>query len=203
MPPRSPSAAARFLLVALGPFGHQTDHRMLRLADLRGACALKTGEIARGLDHRHVQAVADAEERHFAFAREFHRVDFSLRAALAEAAGHQDAVDVLQECRRIGPLEDFAVDPVEMDLHIVRDAAMHQRLGQRFVGDPSPACTCRRPRCAPRLRDSSRARRPPSSATGSAAAHPRCRKPSAVACRGRPRGRPSARDRSCRDRALG
>jgi len=31
---------------------------------------------------------------------------------------------------RIRPLEDFAVNPIEMNLHIVGDAAMHKRLGQ-------------------------------------------------------------------------
>jgi hypothetical protein len=38
-------------------------------------------------DHRHLHTGADAEIRHFPLARELRRADFSLTAALAEAAG--------------------------------------------------------------------------------------------------------------------
>ncbi len=107
---------------------------MLGRAVLARAGAFEAGQIARGLDHRHVQAVADAEERHLALAREFHRAHLAFGAALAETARHQDAVDVLEERGRVVALEDLAVDPVHMDLHIVGDAAMGQRLAQRFVG---------------------------------------------------------------------
>ena len=61
-------------------------------------------------------------------------LDLAGRAALAETAGHQDAVDVLEIGRRILALEDLAVDPVEVDLDPVGDAAVDQRLAQRFVG---------------------------------------------------------------------
>ena len=36
-------------------------------------------------------------------------------------------------CTASSLLEDLAVEPVELDLHVVGDAAMGQRLGQRFV----------------------------------------------------------------------
>jgi hypothetical protein len=49
------------------------------------------------LDHRHLHAEADAEERHVALARELDRVDLALGAALAEAARHQDAVHVARD----------------------------------------------------------------------------------------------------------
>src|SRR6266568_4018102 len=55
-------------------------------------------------------------------------------AARAEAAGHQDAVDMLQERRRILVLEHLALNPVEIDLHLVGDAAMGERLDQRLIG---------------------------------------------------------------------
>ena len=69
-----------------------------------------------------------------AFAGELRRADLALGAALAEAARHQDAVDVLEERRRVFLLEHLGLDPVEIDLHLVGDAAVRQRLGQRFVG---------------------------------------------------------------------
>ena len=40
--------------------------------------------------------------------------------------------------RRILALEDLAFDPLELDLHAVGDAAMHQRLDQRLVGVLQP-----------------------------------------------------------------
>ncbi len=55
-------------------------------------------------------------------------------AALAEAAGHEDAVDVLEEGRRVLALEHFGLDPVEIDLDLVGDAAVRERLDQRLVG---------------------------------------------------------------------
>ena len=50
-----------------------------------------------GLDHRHLHAEADAEIGHLALARELRREDLAFRAALAEAARHQNAVHVLQD----------------------------------------------------------------------------------------------------------
>ena len=82
-----------------------------------------------------MQAVADAEERHLALAREFHRADLAFGSAFAEAAGHQDAIDILQKDRGVLALEHFAVDPVQMDFHIVGQAAMGAVL-------PTATCSC-------------------------------------------------------------
>src|SRR5208282_6637670 len=60
--------------------------------------------------------------------------DFSLGATLPKTAGHQDAVDVLEKWRRILVLEHLALDPVEIDLDLVGDAAVRQGLDQRFIG---------------------------------------------------------------------
>jgi hypothetical protein len=49
-----------------------------------------------------------------------------------KTAGHQNAVDVLEERRRILVLRHLALDPVEIDLHLVGDAAMGKRLDQRL-----------------------------------------------------------------------
>ena len=53
---------------------------------------------------------------------------------MAEAAGHEDAVDAFEIGRRVLALEDLALDPVEIDLDLVGDAAVMQRLDQRLVG---------------------------------------------------------------------
>src|SRR5205085_5371213 len=85
-------------------------------------------------DHRHLHAEADAEIRDLALAREPRRADLALGAALPEAARDEDAVNAFQERSRVLALEDLALDPVEVDLHLVGDAAMGERLDQRLVG---------------------------------------------------------------------
>ena len=90
--------------------------------------------VPRRLDAGHLHAEADAEERHLALAGELGREDLAFRAALAEAAGHQDAVHLLEPGRRILLLEDLAVEPVELDLAPGWRCRRGQRLDQRFVG---------------------------------------------------------------------
>src|SRR3546814_7718675 len=60
--------------------------------------------------------------------------DLAFGAALAEAAGHQDAVHVLELLDRAVALEDPGVQPGHVDLHIVGDAAVREGLRQRLVG---------------------------------------------------------------------
>ena len=134
MPPRSPPAA-RFSSSL--PFSHSvirpTTGSGVGPNSVELASAMPA-QIARRLDHRHLHAEADAEIGHMAFAGELRRADLAFGAALAEAARHQDAVDVFQERRRVLVLEHLGFDPVELDLDLVGDAAMRQRLDQRFVG---------------------------------------------------------------------
>ena len=123
------------------------------------------------------------------------------RAALAEAAGHQDAVHALQPRHRVGLLEDLAVHPVELA----------RARGWRCRHAPAPRraicscragwCICRRRRCAPRPPARAPRRRCAASATDPA----RCR--AAGRNGAAPRGpcprrdSASARRRSCRRRA--
>ena len=187
--------------VALQPFGHQADHRLGRRRELGRVGLGDAAQIARRLDHRHLHAEADAEIRHVALARELRRADFSLGAALAEAARHQDAVDVLEERRRVLLLEHLGLDPVEIDLDLVGDAAMRERLDQRFVGvlhagvladdgDGDVAF-----RIADALVDQLPARE-----VGRLAGI-ECRTPPAPRCRGPRPNRPPAPRRCCRRRA--
>ena len=120
-------------LVALHPFGHQADHRLARRAEFGRVRLLDAAEVPRRLDHRHLHAEADAEIRDLALAREPRRADLALGAALAKAARHQNAVDMFEERRRVLVLEHLAFDPVEIDLDLVGDAAVRQRLDQRLI----------------------------------------------------------------------
>src|SRR3954447_18160747 len=87
------------------------------------------GEMPRRLDDRHLHPETDAEIRHLPLARETHRLDFPLRAALAKAPGHEDRVDILKAAHRLLlGLEDLRIDPVELDADVVGDAAMRHRL---------------------------------------------------------------------------
>src|SRR6201995_1373238 len=97
--------AALLQLIAAQPFRHQADHRLRRRAELGGVGVLDADQIARRLDHGHLHAEADAEIRHVAFPGELRRPDLAFRAALAEAAGPQDAVDMFEERLRILVLE--------------------------------------------------------------------------------------------------
>ena len=61
---------------------------------------MQADQVPRRLDHRHLHAEADAEEGHLAFAGEAHGFELAGGAALAEAAGDQDAVHAFEAVRR-------------------------------------------------------------------------------------------------------
>src|SRR5215475_13322175 len=87
---------ALFDLVALHPLRHQADHRMFGRPELARGRVLDAEQVASRLDHRHLHAEADAEERYLALAREPDGVDLALGPALSETAGHQDSIHVLE-----------------------------------------------------------------------------------------------------------
>src|SRR5690606_5473678 len=93
--------AAALDLVATRPLGQQTDDREFARAELRRTRSFEPDQIADRLDHRHLHAEADAEERHLVLAREASREDLALRAAFTEPAGDQDAVDILQAVKAV------------------------------------------------------------------------------------------------------
>ena len=78
------------------PFGDQADDRLGGLAELGGRRLADPGEVPRALDAGHLHAEADAEEGDLALAGELDRGDLALAAALAEAAGDEDAVQRLE-----------------------------------------------------------------------------------------------------------
>ena len=91
------------------------------------------GQVAGAFDDGHLHAEADAEEGDVALAGETHGFDFADGAALAEAAGDEDAVHAVKLLHGVGLLEDFGIDPVELDFDVVGDAAMGEGLGQGFI----------------------------------------------------------------------
>ncbi len=130
------------LLEAFGahPFGDQADHGLLRLAEFGAARAFEPGGVPRRLDAGHLHAQANAEEGDASLAGEADRGDLAFRAALAEAAGDEDAVDRLEHRRDVRRAaveiggEQLRVEPVDADLDAVGEAAVDQSLGQRLVG---------------------------------------------------------------------
>ena len=106
--------------------------------ELAGVGVVQPADVARKLDAGRLHAQADAEIRNFLLARVADGVQHALDAALAEAARHQDAV-VVFELRLVIAIAVFAskpfgFDPVQVQLQVVRQRAVHQRFFQRLVG---------------------------------------------------------------------
>ena len=134
MPPEVAVGPPLLQLVAAHPLGHGADDRIVGRAEFGRTRRADAGERAGGLDHRHLHAETDAEIGHGVFAGEAGGEDLALGAARAEAAGHQDAVDAGQVRDRVFLLEYLRIDPAQLDPCVVGDAAMGQRLLERFVG---------------------------------------------------------------------
>ena len=91
-------AARRALLEAFRahPFGDEADDRLRCRSELGGGRLGDAGRVPRAFDAGHLHAKADSEEGNLALAGEFDRSDLSLRAALAESAGHEDRIQGLE-----------------------------------------------------------------------------------------------------------
>ena len=88
------------------------DHLVRRvLVELGGVGALEPADVARELDGRPLEAVADAEERHAVLARVFGGLHHPARAARSEAARHQDAVAPSSSAAAL-LFERLGLDPV-------------------------------------------------------------------------------------------
>ncbi len=132
------AVAALLELVAPHPFGHEADDRLGRLAELGRACPLDAAQVSCAPRWRPSACRSRCRSRDLAFARELGGEDLALGAALAETTRHQDAAHAFEVRRRILALEDLALDPLELDLDAVGDAAVHQGLDQRLVGVLQP-----------------------------------------------------------------
>src|SRR5690606_15698280 len=77
---------ALFKHIALQPFGHEADYRLLGRAELGRRRVLDPGERASSFNAGHLHAETDAEIRHLAFACKACGSNLALRSALTEAA---------------------------------------------------------------------------------------------------------------------
>ncbi len=93
----------------------------------------KSGNIARVLDRGPLESVADAEVRDLLLARDFGGLHHAARAAIAEAAGHENTVRVIEQCGAIRFFERLRLDPLDVDLQPMREAAVIERLVQALV----------------------------------------------------------------------
>ncbi len=122
MPPRSETSFCS---------GQQVDDRVRRLGvELGRVGALHVADVAGVVDDRHLHAEADAEERHLLLAGVATGRDLALDPALAEAAGDEDAVGILER----GGVEVLGADQVDLDVDAVVVAAVLERLDHRLVG---------------------------------------------------------------------
>ncbi len=119
--------------VAVLPLGDEGHHRMPRVGIEFGAVgAFEAGDMPRVLDHRELHAEADAEIRDAVLPRVADRGDLALDAALAEAAGHEDAVHAGKTVGAVA-LDRLGIDVVDVHLAAGMDAGVRQRLRQRLV----------------------------------------------------------------------
>ena len=135
-------AVCRALLKPFGahPFRDQANDRFRGCAEFGGRCVRDPGEVSRRLHAGHLHPEADAEIGNAALAGEANAGDLSLRAALAKGPRHQDGVQRFQSGGNIAVsrLKQLGVYPLDIHLHPIGDAAMHQRLVQRFIGIRQP-----------------------------------------------------------------
>ena len=89
--------------------------------------------MPRVLDRRPLEAVADAEVGDAALARDRRGAHHAARAAIAEAARHQDAVRAVEQLLAARLLERFGLDPADVDPQPVLEAAVIERLVEALV----------------------------------------------------------------------
>ena len=93
-----------------------------------GVGALETANVSCELHHRHLHAQADSKKRYLVFPRIPNSGNFSLGAAIAETAGNQNAVDLLEDGLSAFLFDLFRFDAVEIDLNFIGNAAVDKRL---------------------------------------------------------------------------
>src|SRR5271165_2424750 len=116
------------------PFGHQADNGFGGGTELGRTRAVNSCDVPRDLNDGHLHAEADTEIRDIPGAGVARRFNLALRATLPKAARHNDPVDVFQMGAWIAFFEKLRVDPLNVDLHPLADAAVGESLDKRFIG---------------------------------------------------------------------
>ena len=93
----------------------------------------QAADVPRVLDRRPLEAVADAEVGDAALAGDLRGPHHAARAAVAEAARHQDAVRAVEQLFAARLLERLGLDPADVDAQAVLEAAVVERLVQALV----------------------------------------------------------------------
>ena len=86
------------------------------------------------LDCRPLEPVADAEVGDAALARDPGSAHHASGSAIAEPAGHQDAVGAVEELFATGMLERFSLDPADVHAQPVLEPAVVERFVEALVG---------------------------------------------------------------------
>src|SRR6266511_1775944 len=116
------------------------DHAVRRCGiELAGVGLFEPADVARELDAGGLHAKTYTKVGHVVFSREADAVEHPADAALAEAAGHKDAV-IAGELALIAAvvlvlrLQALGVDPLQVELEIEVQRGVDQRLLERLVG---------------------------------------------------------------------
>ena len=114
--------------------GHQVNDGILRIGKLAGMGVGNACHMARKLDHCHLHAQANAEKRDVILPGVANGGDHTLNAPVAKAARHKDAVYAAQmlPCILVGHL--LGIHPTDVDVYIVFNAAVGQRLHHGQIG---------------------------------------------------------------------
>src|SRR5262245_60610304 len=132
-PGAEPHRAAQ--LVDTLQFAELVNHTVRRTGiELARIRAVETAHVAGVFDHHGLHPQADAEIRDLVLARVADRVDHALDAALAETAGHQDAVVVLKLPFPIVAIDTFGFDPVNIHMELMSERSVYQGFLQALVG---------------------------------------------------------------------
>ena len=96
--------------------------------------SFEAADVAGELDGGDLHAEADAEIRDLVFAGVLGGQDLALGAAVAEAAGNEDAVHVADDGLRAVILDGLGVHADDLHLGVVMGAGVDERFVDRFVG---------------------------------------------------------------------
>src|SRR6185312_5736678 len=108
--------------VVVLPFGDERDHGVRRVRiELRGIRALEAALVARDLDRGDLHAEADAEVGNPVLTRVLHGRDLALDPALAEAAGDEHRVHLLERLDAVR-LELLGIDVMDVHFRARMDA---------------------------------------------------------------------------------
>src|SRR2546425_99785 len=114
---------------------HQSDDRVRRVRiDLSRIGVRQPTDVAAKLDHGHLHAKANAQERHPLFPGIADRRDLAFGTTLAETHWYQETVGLAQGFGQDATFQLLGVDVIDLDPAVVGEAAVGQGLIETLVG---------------------------------------------------------------------